>query len=107
MEILQRSKVDQRYGWSMKRKVKWHRLQVKWEHRVNAQLKEELIRLNEYGKEDLICEPKYGPLLFESNEETEEKSIEELNQRKDSEQKRDMMTEASSGTERYFVLKTN
>ena len=32
MEMLQMNKEDQRYGWAMKRKVKWHRLQVKWEH---------------------------------------------------------------------------
>ena len=63
IKFLQRSKVDQRSGWSMKMKVKLHRLQVKWEHRVNAQLKEELLSLNEYIKEDLICEPEYGPFL--------------------------------------------
>ena len=86
MEMLQRSKLNQRYGWSMKRKVKWHRLQVKWKHSMNVQLKEELLRLNEYVKEDLICEPEYGPLLFESNDETEEKYTEKLNQMEDSEQ---------------------
>lgn len=41
----------------MKRKVQWHKLQVKWEHRVNAQLKEELLKLNVYMKEVLVCEP--------------------------------------------------
>ena len=30
----------QRVGWLMKRKVKWHRLQVKREQMINAQLKE-------------------------------------------------------------------
>ena len=103
MEMLWRSKVDQRYGWSMKRKVKWHRLQVKWEHRVNVQLKEELLSL----KGDLICEPAYGPLLFESSDVTEEKSTKELNQMKDSEQQGDMMTKASSETTRSYVFKTN
>jgi len=84
----------------MKRRVKWHRLQVKWEQRVNAQIKEELLRLNEY-----VCEPEYGPLLSESNEETEKESTEELNHRKDSEQQGDMMTEASSETTRYYIFK--
>ena len=69
----------------MKRKFIWQRLQVNWEHRVNVQLKEELLSL----KEDLICEPEIGPLLSKSNDETEEKSTEELNQMKDSEQQRD------------------
>ena len=59
MEMLQRGKVDQRCGWSMKRKITWHRLQVMWEHRKNVQL-----------KEDLTCEPEIGPLLSESNDET-------------------------------------
>ena len=37
MELLQRSKEDQRCGWIMTKKVKWNRLQVKREHRLNAQ----------------------------------------------------------------------
>ena len=43
---------------------------MKWEHRVNVQLKEELLSLNEYVKKDLICELEYGPLLSESNDVT-------------------------------------
>ena len=57
----------------MKRKFKWNILQVKWEHRVNSQLKEELLSLNESIKEGLICELEYGPLLYESNDVTEDK----------------------------------
>ena len=91
----------------MKRKVKWNRLQVKWEHRVNAQLKEELLSLNEYIKEGLICELEYGPLLSKSNDVTEEKSTKELNLMKDSEQQGNMITETSSGTTRSYVFKTN
>ena len=101
------NKEDQRHGWIMRRKFKWHRLQVKWEHRVNSQLKEELLSLNEYIKEDLTCGPEYGPFLSESNDVIEEKSIEELNQMKDSEQQRDISIEASSETTRSYVFKTN
>ena len=61
---------------------------------MNVQLKEELLSL----KEDLICEPEYGPLLFESNDVTEEKYTEELNQMKNSEQQWNMITKASSDT---------
>ena len=96
------NKEDQRHGWIMKMKVKWHRLQVKWEQRVNAQIEEELLRLNEY-----VCEPEYGPLLSESNEETKKESTEGLNHMKDSEQQGDMMTEASSETTRSYVFKTD
>ena len=59
MEMLQRGKADQRCGWSMKRKVTWHRFLMMWEHRVNALLKEELLSL----KKELICEPECGSLL--------------------------------------------
>ena len=45
--------------------MKWHRLQVKWEHRLNAQLKEELLRATEYQEEFLVCELEHGPLLGE------------------------------------------
>jgi len=58
----------------MKRKVKWHSLQVKWEHILNAQLKEDLLRVNEYGDEVLVCETKHGPFLFESSENTKKKT---------------------------------
>ena len=29
MELLQRNKKDQRHGWTMRKKVKWHRLHAK------------------------------------------------------------------------------
>ena len=87
----------------MKRKVTWHRLQVMWEHRVNVQLKEELLSL----KEDLICEPEFGSLLLESENVTKDKSTEELNQVKDPDQQREMLNEASSKTTRSDVFKTN
>ena len=107
MDMLQMNKEDQRYAWAMKRKVKWHRLQVQWDHRVNAQLKEELLRISEYVEKFLVCKPKHGPLISKSNEEIEENTIEDLNHMKDSEQQGDLMAEASSKTTRSYVLKTD
>lgn len=52
---------------------------------MNAQLKEELLKVNEYEEEFLVCEPDHGSFLFESNENTKEKSTEDLmNHMKDS-----------------------
>lgn len=92
----------------MRRKVKWHRLQVKWEHRLNDQLKEELLRIHEYALEVLVCELEHGPLLFKSNKETKERSTKDLlNHMKDSEQQEDLMAEASNETARSYVFKTD
>ena len=108
MEMLQRNKEDQRYGWIMRRKFKWNILQVKWEHRLNAQLKEELIIVNKYEEEVLVSEPEHGPLFFERNEDTQEESTKDiLNHMKDSEQQEDLMVEASTETARCYVFKTD
>ena len=45
MELLQRNKKDQRHGWTMRKKVKWQRLQEKRNQQVNMQLAEELRKL--------------------------------------------------------------
>ena len=50
----------------------------------------------------MVCEPEHAPLLFESNEETEES-----NHINDSEQPQDLMVEASNETLRSCVFKTN
>ena len=49
-------KESQRVGWLMKKKVKWHRLQMKREKMTNARLKEELLRMIEYLEKDLKTE---------------------------------------------------
>lgn len=54
------------------------------------------------GVEVLVCETKQGPLLFESDQETEE-----LNHMNDSKQSEDLMTEASNETVRSCVFKTD
>ena len=56
MELLQRKEEDQRCGFHMRRKIKWHRLQRRKEQMMNAQLKEELLRISEYQEEDLKTE---------------------------------------------------
>ena len=64
------------------------------------------VRINEYAKNFLVCEPEHSPLLFQSNEDTEEKSTKDLlNHMKDSEKQEDLMAEASSETARSYVFK--
>ena len=48
MQLLQRSKEYQRCGCILRKKVKWHRLQVKREHRLNAQGKKGLLIATKY-----------------------------------------------------------
>ena len=53
---------NQRYGWVMKKKVRWHSLEVKLQQKMFAELKKEL-REFEYEMEVSYCEPKQGPFL--------------------------------------------
>ena len=46
-ELLQKGEEDQRYGWIMPKKVKWHMLQVKLKSRFNAKLRE-AFKVTEY-----------------------------------------------------------
>ena len=55
----------------------------------------------------MICELECGSLFPEIYNVIEVKSIEELNQMKDSERQRELLTEASSETTRSYVFKTN
>ena len=47
MELLQENMKDQRHGWTIKKKVKWHKLQVKRDQQINMQLIEELKKLEQ------------------------------------------------------------
>ena len=47
---------SQRVGWLMKKKVKWHRLQMKKEQMIHAQQKERLHNMIEYLQKDLNTE---------------------------------------------------
>ena len=49
-------KENQRVGWTMKKKVKWQRLQQKREQQVNIQLEKELIKLEQTLNVQLRCE---------------------------------------------------
>ena len=87
MEMLQGNETDQKYGYVMRKKVKWQRLQEKRNQQVNMQLIKELRELEQIldvkletekfervelqkkgnAEEDVkvsICEPKCGPLLL-------------------------------------------
>lgn len=123
MEMLQRNEKDHKYGYFMSKKVKWERLQEKKNQHENMQLikeprkpkqiidvkleTEKLERVEIHQKENaregvevLVCEREHGPLLFESNKQTEE-----LNHMNDSEQPEELMTEASNETLRSCVFK--
>ena len=56
MELLQRNKKDQRHGWTMRKKVKWQRLQVKRNQQINMQLIEEIRNLEQMMSEKWRCE---------------------------------------------------
>ena len=47
MEMLQRSDEDQKHGWTMRRRVKWQRLQEKRNQQVNLQTAEELRKIEQ------------------------------------------------------------
>ena len=47
MEMLQRNEVDQKHGYVIRKKVRWQRLQEKWNHQVNMQLIKELRELEQ------------------------------------------------------------
>ena len=59
---------NQRYGWVMKRKVRWHSLQVKLQQKVFVGLQKEIKRA-EFEMEVYYCEPKQGPLLEEDDKQ--------------------------------------
>ena len=68
---------NQRYGWVMKREVRWHSLQVKLQQNMFSELKKEL-REAKYEMEVSYCEPEHGPLLGEDDDAEEERPIESL-----------------------------
>lgn len=121
MEMLQRNEENQKHGYVMRKKLRWQRLQEKWNHQGNLQLIKEIRELEQVldarqriekletvelqQKEDVevsLCYPESGPLLFESDEE-----LEELNHMNDSKQPKDLMSEASNKTVRSCDFKTN
>jgi hypothetical protein len=69
-ELLQRNGEDQRYGWILPKKVKWHTLQVKLKDRFNTKMRGAL-RTIEYEDKGCICEPEQGQILGEDEGESE------------------------------------
>jgi hypothetical protein len=69
-ELLQRNGEDQRYGWILPKKVKWHTLQVKLKNRFNTKMRRAL-RTIEYEDKGCICEPEQGQILGEDEDESE------------------------------------
>ena len=55
---------NQRCGWVVKNKVRWHSLHVKLQQKMFVELKKEL-REAESEMEVSYCEPEQGPLLGE------------------------------------------
>ena len=56
MELLQRNKEDQRCGFVMRGKMKWHRLQKNKEKVMKAQWEDEVLKENEYRDKVLMAE---------------------------------------------------
>jgi hypothetical protein len=69
-ELLQRNGEDQRYGWILPKKVKWHTLQVKLKNKDNTKMRGAL-RTIEYEDKGCICEPEHGQILGEDEGESE------------------------------------
>ena len=66
---------NQRYGWVMKREVRWNSLQVKLQQNMFVELKKELKEV-EYEMEVSYCELEQGPLLGEDDEAKKQRPIE-------------------------------
>jgi hypothetical protein len=69
-KLLQRNGEDQRYGWILPKKVKWHTLQVKLKNKDNTKMRGAL-RTIEYEDKGCICEPEHGQILGEDEGESE------------------------------------
>ena len=83
MELLQKSVEDQRCGWIMRKKSKWHGLQMKREHRLNAQEGEALLRAAEYEGKVLAYELEHRLFFEETDSNTNRRPIEEIAGMKD------------------------
>ena len=93
-----------RYGWVMKREVRWHSLQVKLQQNMFFELKKEL-REVESGMEVSYCELEQGPLLGEDDEVENERLIESLmNSLKSTDKLMEEMTMRPYETKRSYVF---
>ena len=98
---------NQRYGWVMKKKVRWNSLQVKLQQKMFAELKKELKEV-ESEMEVSYCEPEHGPLLGEDDEAEKERLIESLmNSVKSTDKLMEEMTVRPYETKRSYVFDTD
>ena len=97
----------QRYGWVMKREVRWNSLHVKIHQKMFAELKKEL-REVESEMEVSYCEPEQGPLLGEDYEAKKERPIESLmNSVKNTDLLLEEMTVRLNETKVSYVFETD
>ena len=95
---------NHRYGWIMRKKVRWNSLQVKLQQKMIVGLKKEL-REVESEMEVSYCEPKQGPLLGEDDEVEKERPIESLiNSLKSKNKIMEEMTVTPNETKRSYVF---
>ena len=98
---------NQRYGWVMKKKGRWHSLQVKLQQKMFVGLKKEL-REVESEMEVSYCEPEQGPLLGEDDEAKKKRPIESLiNSVKNTDKIMEEMTMRLNETKRSYVFQTD
>ena len=98
---------NQRYGWVMKKKVRWNSIQVKLQQKMFVELKQEL-REVESEMEVSYCEPEQGPLLGEDDEAEKERPIESvMDFVKSTTLLTEEMTVILNETKRSYVFETN
>ena len=98
---------NQRYGWVMKREVRWHSLQVKLQQNMFVGLEKEIKEV-EYEMEVSYCELEQGPLLGEDDEAEKERPIESLiNSVKNIDKIMEGMTVRPNETKRPYVFQTD
>ena len=96
-----------KYGWVMKREVRWNSLQVKLQQKMFVGLKKE-VREVESEMEVSYCEPKKGPLLGEDDEAEKERLIESLiNSVKSTDKLMEDMTMRPNETKSPYVFETD
>lgn len=74
-ELLQKGEEDQRYGWILPKKVRWHMLQMKLKRRFNVKLRE-AFKVTKCENKGCICESEQGQILGE--DEVEDGEIDEI-----------------------------
>jgi hypothetical protein len=113
---------NQRQGWNLKKRVKWHVMQLfarklrrslrSLKHRLSALLKKEKLRGVEFRQRSLteeevhFCEPEQGGILGEDEEE--ERHVESLmNYLGSSDQHEDVLTEEENEASKPYVFKSD